>query len=125
MLRSLELPAGPEAAVMTSTAVRLTTGALCCKTDAILIRANDDVNFVAGQLWLLFSVEDLAVALVSLWDFESYDRHQGKAIWRMVDRPALLNFDDILCSVIWSETSPGIAVTLVPYQYRGLEAVAE
>ncbi len=125
VLRSLELPAGPEAAVMTSTAVRLTTGALCCKTDAILIRANDDVNFVAGQLWLLFSVEDLAVALVSLWDFESYDRHQGKAIWRMVDRPALLNFDDILCSVIWSETSPGIAVTLVPYQYRGLEAVVE
>ena len=72
VLRSLELPAGPEAAVMTSTAVRLTTGALCCKTDAILIRANDDVNFVAGQLWLLFSVEDLAVALVSLWDFLSH-----------------------------------------------------
>ena len=110
---------------MTSTAVRLTTGALCCKTDAILIGANDDVSFLAGQLWLLFSVEDLAVALVSLWDFESYDRHQGKAIWRMVDRPALLNVDDILCSVIWSKTSPGIAVTLVPYQYRGLEAVAE
>ncbi len=125
VLTSLSLPSGPDATVLTCSSARLTTGHICFKTNVVLIKSNDDTNFVAGQVWLLFCVEELVLALVSLWDFDSYDQKLGKAVWRMVDRPIFLHVADILCSVIWSETSPGIALTLVPFQFRGLQAVAD
>ena len=101
------------------------TGSVSLKTDVVLIKSNDAINFVVGQIWRFASVEDLDIALVSLWELDSYSQTLGKATWRIVDRPLIVGLEDLRCSVIWSETSPGIANTLVPYQFRGLQAVAE
>ena len=121
---SLQLP--PELEYRTSVTARLSTGSLCAKTDCVLIKSNDGINFVAGQVWLLADcTEGVEVALISHWDFISYNQAIGNAVWRIADRAMVIQFSDIVCSVIWSEITPGIAVTLVPFQFQGMQAVAE
>ena len=109
--------------VMTSVTARLATGHICTRTDVVLFKSNDGENLVAAQVWLLASVDSLPVALVSAWESRSYNAQQGKAVWSMTDRPIFVALNDIFCSVIWSEDSPGIAITIVPFHLRGLKAV--
>ncbi len=121
---SFQLP--PELEYCTSVTARLSTGSLCAKTDCVLIKSNDGINFVAGQVWLLADcTEGVEVALISHWDFISYNQTIGKAVWRIADRAMVIQLSDIVCSVIWSEITPGIAVSLVPFQFQGMQAVAE
>ena len=123
VLSQLDLPAQIE--VKTSVTARLAAGLICTKTDVVLIKSNDGENFVAAQVWLLYAVEGEPISLVSAWEFKSYNPHQGKAVWCMTDRPIFVGLEDVFCSVIWSEDSPGIAITIVPFQLRGLKAVNE
>ena len=58
--------------------------------------------------------------MVALLRSEAAD---GFADWRIAETPDLIEISDVLCSVIWSEMPNGIARTLIPFQFRGFEAV--
>ena len=88
-----------------------------------MIKSIDGRNFVAGQLWALAAAGDCTYALVSLWSLKEANP-LGWAKWQMTESPSLVPFESLLKLVIWTECSPGIARTLVPYELRGLQAVA-
>ena len=93
------------------------------RNDVVLVKSIDGSNFTAGQVWLLSSVESLGdFALVSSWELESRDKAEF-AVWRMRDEPSLIRLELILVSVSWVEISPRRARTLIPFQYRGFDAV--
>ena len=111
--------------VLTSVSARVSSGFAISKTDVVLLPANDNQNFVAGRVWHLVSVGMLPVALVSLWELVSQDKAAGTSRWHMAERAAFVRIDTILSSVIWTESSAGVALVLVPLQYRGVDAVAD
>ena len=97
---------------------------LCTKGDAVLIKSIGGINFVAGQLWMLAAADGFGTfALVSMWSLEEANAGTGLPRWRMTDSPCLVDFESILKPVLWTECSPGIARTLVPFELRGLNPV--
>ncbi len=113
------------AQILHSSSGRLASQETVTKSDAVLIRSEDGENFVCGQVWFLAEIKGIRTcALVSFWEFESYDQPSGSAIWRIVDRPSLIDFNLMLCPVIWSDMSRNRARTLIPFAFRGFQPVA-
>ena len=110
--------------VLTSPYARLSNFDKVSARYVVMMRTADGANFVVGQFWLLFSNADDCHALVSLWELKSHSEALGTATWRMTDSPFVVPLGEILSSVIWYESSAGIARILIPYQYRGLQTVA-
>ena len=89
--------------------------------DILLVRSPDSIHFVAGEVWLLASINDQQpFGVVSLWDIESNDSAKGLALWRKVDNPVIVPFASMLKPVIWSESRAGVIRTLTPYEFRGM-----
>ena len=107
--------------IYSSTSAYLASRAVCSTADVALIKSQDGVNFVAGQIWFLASIDGISFALVSLWGLVSYDPSFGFATWRMADNPSLVELGSLMTPVVWSETN-GTARTLIPFEYRGLRA---
>ena len=123
MLAELQLQ---DEQVFSSVTARIGSSGTCWTGDVVLVRSVDNVNFVAGQVWLSTSVaEHGPFALVSLWSLESADKPKGVAMWRMSQAPTLVALRLLLAPVIWTEYRPGCAKTIIPPQFRGLSAVAE
>ncbi len=120
LLESLELDAETE--IFTSNSARLTTGSVSFKSDVVMIRSETADHFIVAQVCLFASIHDVPFALVSLWELQDFSSGLGKATWRMTERPSLIDLEDMLCSVIWRESPTGIADTLTPFLFRGLNA---
>ena len=118
-----ELDAPPGIPVKSSLRALLSTTQVCTRHDIVLFRSEDGVNFVAGKVAHLCSVNSVVFAIIMKWQLQSADLARGYACWRIVDDALFVTVQSILASVIWTECQSGIARTLVPFQFRGLSAV--
>ena len=80
-------------------------------------------HFGVAQLWLLVSVCEEAIALVSFWRLHAYEPAEGVATWHKQDDPHVVQLQDIMSSVVWSETSPPAVRTMIPTEFRRMSAV--
>ncbi len=106
-----------------SVSARLPFYGKCSKSDVALFRSTDNVNFVAGEIVYLFSVDSEPIVCANLFSPISFDVTSGVAVWQMAGRHIFLTLESISSSVIWSETSSGRATTLIPVQCSGFRAV--
>ena len=124
VLDHCDLGAGAASVILISCSARVPPMTVVRKGDVVLLRSVDGINFVAGQIWLLLSIDaSFDFALVSLWQLKSTNE-PSRPTWRMEDAPASASLCDILCPAIWSESSPSEASTLIPIQFRGSAPVA-
>ena len=117
----------PATSVLSSPRARLGSSQACSMKDVVIFLSADGENFVAGRISRFCQVNDSSpFALVAKFDFESADDALGCAHWRE-DGSAFLFVElrSVLASVMWTERSPGVVRTLIPFQFRGLHAVAE
>ena len=122
IMRSVGVP--NTACITVSRKARVGTGCLCCKGDVALIRSMDGENFVAGEVQMFICAEGVgSFALVNFWQLRSSSDCRS-ATWNIENNTSLCELDEVLTSVIWSEVSAGVARTLIPFEYTGLNAVA-
>ena len=115
-----------DAEVHLSVEAKLGSGATAHSRDVVLIASRDGINFVAGHIERFVSVDAVGdFAMVSSYVLESSDENTGCVIWTIADTAAtLVNLSLVLAPCVWSKLSPSRIRILVPYQSRGLKAVA-
>jgi len=121
MAKVLNLELGA-ADVFTSNEARLSPAGRCARKDIVLVRSEDGRNFVAGEVWVHADVCGELISVISLWSVIKYDRATSAAEWRALINPQVVSTHDILCATIFTHCRAGVVRTLVPYQFRSLEA---
>ena len=76
-----------------------------------------DAHFAVGEVWEHCSAEGIALTIVSMWEYLSYDSGKCCLYSRQSDKPELVSTDDILCLATWSAQHNRIRI-LVPYHLR-------
>ena len=112
--------------VLTSSQAIVPSGARCSASDVVIIKSEDGVNYVAGQVRCFVSVASAgSLALVDMWLLDRTDPDSGCVIWNTASmNPTLLDLAFLLAPCIWTNVGGAQARTIIPYQFRGLQAQA-
>jgi hypothetical protein len=102
---------------------RIIPAGYCCRTDVALVRSDDGVNFMAGDVWLHVEVRGEPLSLVNIWAPGTYDRNGGVADWTKRHNPTFVHTRDILASVMSSDLGGNGVRTLIPWLYRRYKPV--
>ena len=93
--------------------------------DVALIKSSDGTTYVAAQLQLFFKIAERGTfALVDVFELEAADPAKGRVTWCKRDEPRIIDALTILKPTIWSEHTPGLLRTLIPYEFRGMKPVS-
>ena len=109
--------------VHTSASVRLTSMSTVSRGDVVLFKASDHADrFQAAQVWLLACIHGEHVALASVWEFHS-STDELTVYWQSLERPYLIPMDQLMCAVMWMQSTPELARTFIPFQFRGFKPI--
>ena len=101
-------------------AVAHTSDSHCTVGDVALFAGADEAAFHAGRISALFQVGEDFVAVVQLWSVAAHHTQHFWVSWTMSDDACLVKLELVLSSVVWMESAPGVACTLILPQFRGL-----
>jgi len=107
----------------TSSVARIVHGSTISKKDVVLIKSEDNLSFLAGEVWLTAEVHGVPVTLVSLWLPISYDKAACWAKWQQDSNPQLVETSDIMTAVQHTELGNGVVKTLIPLFMRQYKQV--
>jgi hypothetical protein len=110
----------PLTTVVQASAVAHTSDSHCTVGDVALVAGTDEATFHAGRISALFQVGEDFVAVVQLWSVAAHHPQHFWVSWTMSDDACLVKLELVLSSVVWMESAPGVACTLIPPQFRGL-----
>jgi hypothetical protein len=98
--------------VLTSRFARFGLEGTCGKGDVVFVRSpSSDIAYNAAQIWFVVSVQGLALAMLSEWDFVSTT--QNATTWSIQHNPTLVDLKDIVavCSFKMYRTT---CITILP-----------
>ena len=103
----------------TSNAARLSQNECCQRLDVVLVKSMNAAAVYAGQIWFIAEVDDVRMALVSLWEPIAAGSHTSCRRWRFSEANAsIVDLADVVCACAWKRDGDFVQ-TLVPYLYRG------
>ena len=100
---------------------RLATRGTVARGDIVLLDGrNSQSGVCAAEVWVICSVWDVPMALVSAWRHKiDMSAANGSAKWKPEAVPELHELEHILCPLVYRMYTEGV-VTLVPAEYRRL-----
>ena len=105
--------------VKSSSEAHMAPAGRCYKHDVVLISSPGSGGMMCGQIWLLASVMDVPMALVSNWgQAVSQDNSRYTMVFTKSGNPELIPLKDILACPAYAEVGNNRVRTIVPYQLR-------
>ena len=102
-------------------AVAHTSDSHCSISDIALFAGEEEATFNAGRIATLLQVGEEFFAAVQLWSVAAHHPQHFWVSWNMNDDDVcLIKLELVLSSVVWMQSAPGVACTLIPPQFRGL-----
>ena len=86
-----------------------------------MFAGEEEATFNAGRIATLLQVGEEFFAAVQLWSVAAHHPQHFWVSWNMDDDDVcLIKLELVLSSVVWMQSAPGVACTLIPPQFRGL-----
>ena len=111
----LDHEAGP---LYCSTSARFSALAQCKRRDIVLVSEANVHGFVAGEVWMNFSLNGETLSVVALFELLNFDSNVGVAEWEMPGTPTLIETCEILDTLIWDIPRDGVLRTILPCHFR-------
>ena len=111
---------GDNVVYTTSARARVSEFEVCRRQDVVLFLDPCTLKVQCGEVCFFAACNDCAVALISLWHFETSEVEQGTVTVRIADDTVeLFSASDILVSCTYRRKADGRAQIIVPSSYRG------
>ena len=107
----------PEHVVRVALESRFNALATCKKNDVVLIKI-DESEIKACKVLLHFEVMNVSLSLVTLWELHSRNSDAGTSDWKVTEAIELVETQDILTCLCYSELKNGIVRVLLPTEFR-------
>ena len=87
----------------------------CQRKDVVVLKNSE---LCVAHIWFHASFDDKIVSLVSLWEIQDFNKHQGHATCKKVDDAVLIDTSQILSAVSWCKLTEDTYRILVPVHLR-------
>lgn len=87
----------------------------CQRKDVVVLKNSE---LCVAHIWFHASFDDKIVSLVSLWEIQEFNKHQGHATCKKVDDAVLIDTSRILSAVPWCMLTEDTYRILVPVHLR-------